>query len=445
MIKHMTNHLLNNFVEKLRPFSHFQKLTVVSLLLLPIFHLTLNNWTGIFLGLGTLFASLEVIFSKNNIVSKFKERRFYLVLIILLSYSLSILFSQILRFNFSYKAYLDISPFLYFIPIVIALKNLKIDFGSYFKNIIPIVIIGALWSASFNHRELVSDAWGDRITVYFSDPLAFGQMMMTLALISLSNVEIQKNDISDFFQNIWRLLGFCVGMYLSIASGSRSGWLSIPIVFFLLVVLKIKWRLSKSIPLGLLIAFLLSLIIYYLSPFAQVRISEAIQEITNYPWGGGLAPETSVGLRITFQRLGWYYFTQSPISGWGNQGYTAIKDAEPLLNFSTQASRDFVYNALFHNEVMTQMVRYGLFGILGYTGAVILPLILSFRYIKSTNQTVSQSALMCSIFIICQMITGLSDEFLNLKGMVAFYSYIVSLLLLTMLNFSTSRSNPSAQ
>ena len=154
MIKHMTNHLLNNFVEKLRPFSHFQKLTVVSLLLLPIFHLTLNNWTGIFLGLGTLFASLEVIFSKNNIVSKFKERRFYLVLIILLSYSLSILFSQILRFNFSYKAYLDISPFLYFIPIVIALKNLKIDFGSYFKNIIPIVIIGALWSASFNHREL---------------------------------------------------------------------------------------------------------------------------------------------------------------------------------------------------------------------------------------------------------------------------------------------------
>ena len=85
---------------------------------------------------------------------------------------------------------------------------------------------------------------------------------------------------------------------------------------------------------------------------------------------------------------------------------------------------------------MTQMVRYGLFGIAGYLLAVIVPLIIGIKNLTSNNPIVKRSALLLVCFIICQIISGLTDEFLNLKGMVAFYAYLVSTLLGTIIAFS---------
>jgi O-antigen ligase len=231
-------------------------------------------------------------------------------------------------------------------------------------------------------------------------------------------------------------IGFLLGMYLSIHSGSRTGWLAIPIVLFFILVTKLHWSIWKSIPLGILFSVLASYILYQTSPIIHDRIALGIHEIMSYPWDGGIAPDTSVGLRITFQRLGGFYFSQSPIYGWGTAGYTSIKDASEVLSFSSQFARDFVSSALFHNELMTQMVRYGLFGIAGYLLAVIVPLVIGIKNLYSNNPIAKRSALLLVCFIICQMISGLTDEFLNLKGMVAFYAYLVSTLLGTIIAFS---------
>jgi len=426
--------LLNDIFKQL---SYLEKLTVLGLLCLPIFHLTFNNWTGIWMAFSTLFAFITLI-TNRSFVTTYKDPRFYWILLALVAYPFTAFMSQVGRWSFTYKAFLDISPFLYFIPILLAIRSIKFDFGKYLQIILPITIIGALWAAKFNHPELISTNWGDRLSVYFSDPLAFGQMMMTLALMCLSCIQLNMKSLKEVFFNLWSLLGFFVGIYLSIKSGSRSGWLAIPIIFFLIFIIKLNWSFKKSIPLGLIFATVCCTAMYYFSPYAQERIGEAIQNITNYPWHGIETPETSVGLRITFQRLGWFYFSQSPIWGWGNQGYSVIKDAIPVLDFSSQAARDFVYNALFHNELMTQMVRYGLLGILGYFGAVMIPLFLAMKHIQSPHPIVARSALMCTIFLICQIMTGLSDEFLNLKGMVAFYAFMICTLLCTVIHYSSS-------
>jgi O-antigen ligase len=310
--------------------------------------------------------------------------------------------------------------------------------GKWLQWILPIVIIGAFWSTFFHHRELARPDWvnDNRLAPYFSDPLAFGQIILTLGFMSLSTISFSIWTIKETLIKLWSLLGFLVGMYLSIRSGSRTGWLAIPIVIFLVLMVKLNWKMSKSIPLGLAISIFTCVALYQSSSMFQQRIDLAIHEIVSYPWHGGLAPDTSVGLRITFQRLGWFYFSQSPIYGWGNAGYTIIKDAPEVVSYSSQFARDFVYTALFHNELMTNMVRYGLFGILSYISAVIVPLILFLKNINSENPIVKQSALLGSCFMIFQIIAGLSDEFINLKGMVAFYAYIVSLLLGTMIAFS---------
>jgi O-antigen ligase len=208
----------------------------------------------------------------------------------------------------------------------------------------------------------------------------------------------------------------------------------------LIFYLKKDWSINKNILISTLLITSFLMYFFDLSHYAIARINLAFNELASYPWNGGVAPETSVGLRITFQRLGWFYFSQSPICGWGSQGYSLIKEAPEVLNFSTQYASDLAFTALFHNELMTQMVRYGLLGILGYIFAVIVPLIISWKYIYSTNQQVSKYALMSSLFIICQILAGLTDEFINLKGMVAFYAYVIAVLIGTQIQLSTTKS-----
>jgi len=430
---------LHNYFSKL---PIVETLAIVCICLLPIFHLTFNDWTGYWVVLGSIFCLISIIQNPKSIKEVFSDSRSKWVIFSLIAYTLAIFLSQLCRWSFNHKAYLDTSPFLYFIPVFIFVVWKKIGMGKWLQWILPIVIIGAFWSTFFHHRELARPDWvnDNRLAPYFSDPLAFGQIILALGFMSLSTISFSSWTIKETLIKLWSLFGFLVGMYLSIRSGSRTGWLAIPIVILLILIVKLNWKISKSTPLGLAISIFTCFALYQSSSMIQQRIDLAVYEIVSYPWHGGLAPDTSVGLRITFQRLGWFYFSQSPIYGWGNAGYTIIKDAPDVVSYSSQFARDFVYTALFHNELMTNMVRYGLFGILSYITAVIVPLILFLKNINSENQIVKQSALLGSCFMIFQIIAGLSDEFINLKGMVAFYAYIVSSLLGTMIAFSLRKA-----
>jgi len=386
----------------------------------------------------SFFCLLALIKNKVDFLSSLQVQQFKIVSLCLIAYTLAIFLSQLCRGSFYHRAYLDTSPFLYFIPVYLFVAWRRIDIGRWLQLIMPIVVIGAYWSTFYHHRELANPDWvkDHRLAPYFLDPLVFGQLTLTLGLMSLSTIQVYKSGIKNITLITWSSIGFFLSIYLSIKSGSRTGWLAIPLVLFLIVVIKLKLSLWKSIPIGIFFSVLASFILYQTSPIIHDRINLAFDEIISYPWHGGIAPDTSVGLRITFQRLGWFYFSQSPIYGWGTGGYTSIKDAPEVLSFSSQFARDFVNSALFHNELTTQMVRYGLFGITGYLLAVIVPLIIGFKSLSSNNPIVKKNALLLVCFIICQMISGLTDEFLNLKGMVAFYAYLVSTLLGTIIAFS---------
>ena len=437
---HLNQNMVNQIVEDFDAFSTINKLSIIFILLLPIFHLTFNGWTGVLVVLSFLFSLISLFQNKESIHVVFKDNKSKWVIIGLIAYSLAIFLSQLCRWSFNHRAYLDTSPFLYFIQIFIFIAWKKIDMGKWFQIMLPIMIIGAYWSTFYNHRELANPGWVNdrRLAPYFSDPLAFGQIILTLGLMCIASIQLTGKKWLSIILCIWSIIGFVLGIYLSIQSGSRTGWLAIPIVVFFILIAKLNWKLSISLPLGLIISAVICLTAYHLSAFMQERVDLAMNEILSYPWSGGEAPDTSVGLRITFQRLGWFYYSHSPIYGWGTAGYTAIKDAPEVASFSSQYARDFVYSALFHNEIMTQIVRYGLFGIIAYVLAVLVPFTICFKYLSSQNSKVKQAALLGVCFLTCQIVSGFTDEFLNLKGMVSFYAFVVSSLLGTIVAFSNS-------
>ena len=422
-------------------YSLIEKIAIVGICGFPIFHLSLKGWTGSWMVLGALFCLLAILKTKGIIGSVFSDTRSRWMVVSFLAYPMATLLSQICRESFTYKAYLDISPFFYFIPIIIFIIWRGFDFGRWFQLILPLMILSALFSCFFIKPDFPANQWWspDRLTPFFIDPLIFGQVILTLGILCLSAIDFKVWGFKSILLKIWLFVGFIVGVYLSIRSGSRTGWPALPICLFLILIIKSGWSFKKSIPLAIIVTIIITYSIYALSPYAQSRINLGIHEVISYPWDGGIAPDTSVGLRITFQRLGWFYFSQSPIYGWGNLGFNSIKNASEVLDFSTQFARDFVYTALFHNEVMTQIVRYGILGFAGYCLAVFTPLFIAFKHINSKNSSIARCSLFAIIFIICQIVSGITNEFLNLKGTVAFYAYMISIFIGTIISL-TSKS-----
>ncbi len=220
------------------------------------------------------------------------------------------------------------------------------------------------------------------------------------------------------------LIGFAIGMYLSIRTGSRTGWFAFPFVLLLIVWAWFGGFSGKKIYIFLLVV--LPLIGIFLgSNTVSARLALFVDEISSYPWHGGIASDTAVGLRITFYRLGAYYFSESPLFGWGDKGYLGIKDAAEVVQFSTLYSRDFAYNALFHSEWTTQAVRFGLFGLISVFWVFAVPFYTFFKHFKSQ----ALASLMGMAFLMCQLAASFSTEIYSSKGMITFTVIIISGLL----------------
>jgi O-antigen ligase len=184
---------------------------------------------------------------------------------------------------------------------------------------------------------------------------------------------------------------------------------------------------EKKIYAALLVILPL-LALFFLSDTVKTRLSEVVREVSSYPWYGGVNPETSVGMRITFYRLGAYYFSESPWFGWGDRGYLVIKDAAEVARFSTTYTRDFAYSALFHSEWTTQAVRFGLLGFISVLWVFAVPFYIFFKHLKSHAFSV-RAPLTGLAFLTCQLAASFSTEIYSSKGMITFSVVIIAGLL----------------
>ncbi len=403
----------------------FEKLAIILITLSPALYLGVNHWiTNL-----SILAVLVVIYHLFQVRAKLKLMQIpYIraIALVFIIYTAAIMISQLGRFAFTYKPYLDQGRWVIGLPIFVFLYYVRINFAKVLDWIAPICIFAAFVGSVYLNP---SDAWGDRATVSHIDPLAFGFMNLSVGLMCLASaaVDIYKKNYS--INTIIKFLAFALGVYLSIRSGSRSGWAALPVVVILVFYILYRPEFWRGIIFSLFAATSV-FVLYQLNSIVKIRVDSLLLELLQYPWLGGMAQDTSVGLRVTFYRLGYFYFSQSPFFGWGERGYGDIKDAAELLTFSTQYARDFAYSALFHSEWLTQSVRFGIFGLLGVVWVFLLPMRLFVSFIKSGDDSL-KVACMGLAYMICQLAASLGDEVFNHKGSVSFSAIIIAGLLAT--------------
>lgn len=391
------------------------------LCLTPLFAVTIKGWTSFILIICFFICLIFLSIDKNW---KFKNNRYLSILIFILALPvLVVAISSTLRNSFHLSEF-D-SPIRFFLAIPVLLFVIKTNFNSVkiLQFTIPLALIITISQQFLTNQPM---HWGpDRMATYFSDPLVFGYFSLTLGLISLASIDILKKD--GMLIIILKIIGFFIGLYLSIKSGSRTGWLAIPIVFLFLLHEKIDSKKISHIFYIISLACLSVVIIYFISSTVQSRINLTLHEITNYQWSG-IAPDTSVGLRITFLRMAWDIFLQSPWIGFGDIRFEFLSIPPAIYGYASKTALDTAFQSGFHNEMVTNTIRSGIFGLFSSITLFAIPFFIFKKNIKSTHKPNRVNSIFGMILIICMFSSSLSTEIFDLKYTASFYALMIALL-----------------
>lgn len=408
-------------------FSGMEKLSLLFLAITPCLYLGVNHWItnmSVIAAICILFCTLQNVNNDDVTLSLISPW----VKLIFFVYVIAIFVSQLGRNKFDLEEYLDQSRWIFGYLFFIFLLNKKVDYTKILDWVLPVCLVVAWVSSTFSP----SLSWGhERVTVKHLDPLAFGTISLGISLMCFASAMVDIGDKKIRWCTVIHLLACGLGFYLSIRSGSRSGWFAVPIVLLLMLSKMMGPGIRKKIGIIILVS-LLCFIFFVTSETVRERIDQLIAEIIDYPWSGGVAQDTSVGLRITFYRLGFFYFSENPLFGWGERGYLAIKDAPELMAYSTQFARDFAYGALFHSEWTTQAVRFGVFGFSAVVIVFFIPLRVFWKD-YANNVSMSRSSAMGLSYVLCLLVASLGNEVFNSKGMITLAALFYAGLLATVL------------
>lgn len=158
-------------------------------------------------------------------------------------------------------------------------------------------------------------------------------------------------------------------MVASFLSGTRSGWVAIPLIVPVILfayrdrILDKKWLIPIILAaLGLLVAVMVSVDV------VRERTIIAGQQVEGYFEEG--VNHTSVGLRLDMYKAGLAAFSENPLIGIGPSGIETKVDA---MAGSGEVHQNVARYRHLHNQYIDNMARYGLVGLVSYLALLLVP------------------------------------------------------------------------
>jgi O-antigen ligase len=407
----------------------FRFLVIVS----PFFLLTVKHWTNLVVLVVFIGALIFLIRKKEFAVQDTYDIKSWrwIIALTLVGPLLAVGIAQMLRGEFyppNFDAPLRIAfcaPVFWAVSLGWLYKQGKESITFlWMKFCFPLTL---LWT--FIYRPSWSTNWGNHvITTYFVDNLSFGSLTLLFALLSFIALTFFWSRLS-LLSRLISIAGVLIGLYLSVKSGSRTGWINMPVCLFI-------WALGFSLPnygrlktLCLLVLMLVtSVIIIYSSPHFTGKVLATISEISNYDWGSNQT-EGSVAVRISFYRMAIFYFLNNPIKGWGDLGWIELMNSPEIVRYGSEYARSFPKHG-FHNEILTSSVRSGIWGLLSSIAFFLFPIIWA---VKILRQPINNKLRIYGFFILFltlhMLLAGMTTEVTNLVFLGSFLGLTFSLFI----------------
>lgn len=404
-----------------------EKLLIAVLAIAPLGILTIKGWPGYLLGIAFLLSLLIIFQNRHNQSITPLNNWAKVVFVMLLSPIIGIFISQLLRQDWIIRSYDSPSRFLLALPIFWVLYQKKLSPTNWWKITIPLSLISIPIITPFLPQTGWATIDSSRFAIYFIDPLTFGRIALSMSCLSF--VSIAFTNKKHWPIMMLQLLGGMIGIYYSIKSGSRTGWLAAPILIFIFIFIFTFKNKLLSLMTALFITTIVSLFAYQNSDTVRLRTIQAIEDVAKYKIGQpSMENETSVGLRLSFIQMGWHYFIKAPLTGYDDKGFeTIMLSSEANLKIHSDFAKQFALTAGFHNEFITNTVRAGIWGSIYTLLLLLTPLAVATTLIRKDSK--NYIALVGLTYTINEIISSLSTEVFNLKFTAAFYALLISCIL----------------
>lgn len=407
-------------MEITHPRYYFLVEKTVGLLLLayPTIMLTIRGgMNGVFL-LMLLLAVMVWFARPTGMGAMVWEREWKIYVASMFAMSSAILISQSYHQNYTWHPHDAASRYFLAIPVFILLRRMR---PSVFKTIqiaFPVAAIVGLLLAKDEGGFLAG-----RLKLDTLDPIHFGDFEMALGMLSLFSINWFGRD--KLALRILKIVGFGAGLAASFFSGSRGGWMAIPVFIAIFVHFKMI-RIAPRIMISAAIALMLAItLLYSLNATFQQRVNQMASDVTTLGQGN---LDTSAGIRWQLYKAATGVFVQHPIFGVGPEGFAQemkpLQEAGKLTPVAAELGRSEV-----HNDILSKAAGMGVFGLAAILGIYFVPFWLFWQASKSASGQVKRAGILGIVFVSGFFIFGLTVEILDLTMAVAFYSFTVAVLL----------------
>jgi O-antigen ligase len=388
--------------------------------LAPLFLVTVRGWTNGVLYVAAIGSVVLLLRRRLPAFPGDAASLLRLLAVALVAPLAATAFSALLRRDGYWGQFDAPSRFLLAVPVLWVVARSRFDVAALLRWVLPASMLLAL----AHHAVFGQPArWPDfRMTAAFADPLVFGYTSLAAALMSL--VSITPRDIRERHWAVvaWSVLGAAVGFYLSVRSGSRTGWFATPVVIAMWVYLFwVRGPRARALAVVVVAAVASAAAVLVLP-----RAAMAWDELMAYSWNG-VAPDSPIGLRITFLRIASELFVQHPLSGVGSTGRLWPAQNGHFAYASAEAVRAALQSS-FHNQLVSNGVRLGIVGVFATAALLFAPLVVCARGLRHPAEEGGRVALMATAFFVCMVVSSMSTEIVDLKYMAAFYAAMVAVL-----------------
>jgi len=285
--------------------------------------------------------------------------------------------------------------------------------------------LGALLAGGIAiYQKLVLDI--DRAFENHIMPIQGGDISMSLGLISLCGLAWAHHRGSRPWQ-LFLASATLLGIVGSLLSGSRGGWVLLPLVLLTCYLLFRHW-FSRRFKLGLVVG-LLGVLMVVMLPQSGVmnRIQQASSDVSQYVSGGN--QDTSLGIRFQLWHSALLSFADKPVFGWGNNGIRESQQQQVEAGKLTQSTYDLKFHA--HNQYLDELAKRGLVGLAALLALFLWPLAAA-KQLLAEHSTAERHTLAAAvvIHILATMDYCLRQAFLGHNSGMVVYPLLLALLLL---------------
>ena len=182
-----------------------------------------------------------------------------------LSYPAIVAMDFWLRTGWNWPAFQTPSRFILVLPVFLMVRRFGISQDALKWGVFVGVIFTGIWALYQKQAIGMHRVYGGTSLLRH----AFGDISLILGFLSLAL--FHPNWIKHWYWLILVLIALAFGVFASLASGSKGGWISAPILCWLMVSLVRRPTYTKRFVV-LTVLTSIALMIWYFSPFIQARV-----------------------------------------------------------------------------------------------------------------------------------------------------------------------------